>query len=1028
MSPIPITERFLMDTGGWQAMKHAKALLEMGRVVSFNYSPPILQGLVREGETEYRAGLKIRTATDVENICSCRNSREWGMICAHSLALGLASIQPTPNFGQLKLENSERSNGMMQGPALVLEGTGPQIELHVVLTPNLETAWDKDQLVVGFEVVCNGNRLLARALDPKQTFCCSETDRCVLELVRKFTDGKLPGMIILRQDQFLQVIGMLGGHEQITIARKQPVAVRPEPVLPKLVTEELPDGRWKISVELPLAGKKLLVGSESAWIWSGQQFRPVSPGLPVSYLSVLREAVTLSAEQGANFVQRELPGLKNFFQVDTSNRAVATEPGVPHVHATFEGSLNHLSAKLQCLYGKRMVTIGVTSLTEAFLFYQDDGSLRSRNVAYERECLERLLAVGFSGPSTVGEYTLRGQNGILSFFARELPQLEQEWKVSIGSRFQNVTRHVERVTPKLEITNCGENWFDFSFSLEAPGGDQFSAGEVQRLLQMGQAFTKLRDGRLAVFDPAGLEEFQTILRDCDPSQLQPGRYRIPRRQAGYMDGAFHELNGATIEGPQEWTQWTGSQRQLTPLESVPLGAFEKILRPYQKEGVYWLKFLSQNNLGGILADEMGLGKTLQILALFQTLNGPSLVVCPSSLLFNWAREAERFVPDLKVLTIEGPDRSNLFSQIPKNDLVLTSYPLLRRDVQQYREIEFASVVLDEATHIKNPDTQNAQAALALRARTRFVLTGTPVENSVRDLWSLLEFVVPGYLGQRDDFRERYELPIGRGSEPERARLAKRLRPVMLRRLKRDVVKDLPEKIEQTTFCDLSPEQMAFYQKLHQEGRRKVEELAGEKNQGRIRVAMLTALLRLRQVCCDLRLVGQSVDHPSAKMDLLSELLAEAIDGGHRVLVFSQFVSMLRLIQDHLCETGTPFCYLDGETKEREAEVDRFQQTDDIPVFLISLKAGGVGLNLSAADTVVHFDPWWNPAVEAQTTDRAHRIGQTRVVTSYKLIARGTVEEKILNLQRKKRELINTMVESDELLMTGLTIDEISELL
>lgn len=208
----------------------------------------------------------------------------------------------------------------------------------------------------------------------------------------------------------------------------------------------------------------------------------------------------------------------------------------------------------------------------------------------------------------------------------------------------------------------------------------------------------------------------------------------------------------------------------------------------------------------------------------------------------------------------------------------------------------------------------------------------------------------------------------------------------------------------------------------------MEELAGEKNQGRIRVAMLTALLRLRQVCCDLRLVGQSVDHPSAKMDLLSELLAEAIDGGHRVLVFSQFVSMLHLIQDHLCETGTPFCYLDGETKKREAEVDRFQQTDDIPVFLISLKAGGVGLNLSAADTVVHFDPWWNPAVEAQATDRAHRIGQTRVVTSYKLIARGTVEEKILNLQRKKRELINTMVENDELLMTGLTIDEISELL
>jgi superfamily II DNA or RNA helicase len=713
--------------------------------------------------------------------------------------------------------------------------------------------------------------------------------------------------------------------------------------------------------------------------------------------------------------------------VDASERGTPVEAGRPEVHATFEGSLNHLSAKLQCLYGKRMITIGVTSPNEVF-FYQAGGTTRSRNLGYEHECLERLLAAGFSGPSTSGEYVLRGQNGILGFFARNLPQLEREWKVSIGSRFRNVTSEVERVTPKLQITGSGESWFDFSFSLEAPGGNRFSASEVQHLLQMGQPFTKLRDGRIAVFDPAGLEEFQTILRDCDLSQSQPGRYRVSRIQAGYLDGAFRGLNGAEIEASPDWTKWTSSQRQLTPLQPVPLGALETVLRPYQKEGVNWLKFLSQNNLGGILADEMGLGKTLQALAFLRTLTGPSLVVCPTSLLFNWAREAEKFVPELKVLTIEGPDRSQLFGRISKYDLVLTSYPLLRRDIQRYRGIQFASVILDEATHIKNPDTQNAQAALALRAQSRFVLTGTPVENSVRDLWSLLQFVMPGYLGSRDEFRERYELPIGRGSEPERSRLAKRLRPLMLRRLKQEVAKDLPEKIEQVSFCDLSPEQMEFYQKLHQEGRRKVEELANEKNQGRARMAMLTALLRLRQVCCDLRLLGQVVDRPSAKMELLSEILEEAVDGGHRVLVFSQFVSMLRLIEEQLKESGTQFCYLDGNTKDRGKEVDRFQGGADVPVFLISLKAGGVGLNLSAADTVVHFDPWWNPAVEAQATDRAHRIGQTRVVTSYKLIARGTVEEKILNLQRKKRELIDAMVESDEPLMTGLTMEEIGELL
>jgi SNF2 family DNA or RNA helicase len=653
--------------------------------------------------------------------------------------------------------------------------------------------------------------------------------------------------------------------------------------------------------------------------------------------------------------------------------------------------------------------------------------MRSRNIAFERNALRRILDAGFTGPSTTGEYLLRGQNPILSFFARDLPQLQKEWKVSIGSRFQHVTRAVERITPKLEIIGSGEDWFDFSFSVESAGGQQFSTAEVQRLLQVGQNVTRLRDGRLAILDTDGLEEFQAILRDCDPAQSHPGTYRIGRSQAAYVDSAFGELAGASIQSTREWTNWTRAQRQLVPLEPEPLGSLEGILRPYQKEGVYWLRFLSRNGLGGILADEMGLGKTLQTLAFLRPLDGPSLVVCPSSLLFNWVREAQKFVPELKVLSIEGGDRAKLFDRILESNIVLTSYPLLRRDIDRFRDFKFSSIILDEATHIKNPDTQNAQAAMALVGRHRFVLTGTPVENSVRDLWSLLHFVLPGYLGRREDFRERYELPISRGSQPERARLAKRLRPVMLRRLKQQVVKELPEKIEQITYCDLSPEQEELYQKLRQESRRKLDELSGAKDQGRARIAMLTALLRLRQACCDLRLLGQEAERPSGKLEVLEELLEEAIDGGHRVLLFSQFVSMLRLIRASMDKAEIRYGYLDGQTKDRAKAVDEFQQTDRLPLFLISLKAGGVGLNLSAADTVIHFDPWWNPAVEAQATDRAHRIGQTRVVTSYKLIARGTVEEKILSLQRKKREMIQSTVESEEPVMTGLSMEEISEL-
>jgi superfamily II DNA or RNA helicase len=1036
MPSIPITERFLMDTGGWPALKHAKALVQMGRVISCNYSPPVLRGLVREGETEYRAGLKIRSYTDVENLCSCRESREWGTICAHSLALGLASIRsetpaakpaeaPVPIRRPVLLADTDVASaiGVVKGSS-----EGSRIELHIVLPPNLEASWEKHQIVVGFEVVRTGNRTLASALDASQTYRCSKIDREVLEFGREFAGGKLPGMTILDRDRFLQLIGVLVGQPRVTLARKTSVAISGERLLPYLTTEMLEDGRWKISTDTSSLPGAWFVGSSSAWLWSELRLRPVSPGLPAAYLPVLREPVTLSAEQGLNFVQRELAGLSNFFQFE--RKAIAgpvIAPGLPEVIAIFEGSLNQLGGKIQCRYGQRMVTLGVTSPAETFV-YKEGEAMYSRNLPFERDCLRRVQDAGFTGPSTAGEYLLRGQNAILSFFARDLPQLQKEWKVSVGSRFQHVTRGIERITPKLEIIGSGEDWFDFSFSIEAAGGQRFSTAEVQRLLQIGQSVTRLRDGRLAILDTDGLEEFQAILRDCDPEQSRPGTYRIERRQAAYVDAAFGELAGASIQSTREWENWTQAQRQLVPLEPEPLGSLEGILRPYQKEGVYWLRFLSRNGLGGILADEMGLGKTLQTLAFLRTLDGPSLVVCPSSLLFNWAREAQRFVPELKVLCIEGADRAKLFRQIFESNLVLTSYPLLRRDIDRFRDFQFSSIFLDEATHIKNPDTQNAQAAMALVGRHRFVLTGTPVENSVRDLWSLLHFVLPGYLGQREDFRERYELPISRGSQPERARLAKRLRPVMLRRLKQQVVKELPEKIEQIAYCDLSPEQEELYQKLRQESRRKLDELSATKDQGRVRIIMLTALLRLRQVCCDLRLLGQEAERPSAKMELLEELLEEAMDGGHRVLLFSQFVSMLRLIRTRMDEAGIRYGYLDGETKNRAKAVDEFQQSGDLPLFLISLKAGGMGLNLSAADTVVHFDPWWNPAVEAQATDRAHRIGQTRVVTSYKLIARSTVEEKILSLQQKKRELIQSTVESEEPVMSGLSVAEITELL
>jgi SNF2 family DNA or RNA helicase len=347
-------------------------------------------------------------------------------------------------------------------------------------------------------------------------------------------------------------------------------------------------------------------------------------------------------------------------------------------------------------------------------------------------------------------------------------------------------------------------------------------------------------------------------------------------------------------------------------------------------------------------------------------------------------------------------------------------------------LEFDALVLDEAQHIKNRQTQNAQAVKAVRARQRFVLTGTPMENSVLDLWSIFDFLMPGYLGSAQDFHERYEAPIAREkSGPAQTRLARRLRPFLLRRLKKEVAADLPARLEQVSFCELTPEQRNVYTQILAASRKEMLEAVGESAAAKSRMLVLTALLRLRQVCCDLRLLKlDGIDPASAsgKLDLFGELLEEVIDGGHRVLVFSQFVSMLTLVRERLTAEGIEHCYLDGSTADREAVVEKFQKSDAIPVFLISLKAGGVGLNLTGADTVIHFDPWWNPAVEDQATGRAHRIGQTKVVTSYKLIARDTVEEKILTLQNRKREIIQATIGGEEEFAASLTWKEIQELL
>jgi superfamily II DNA or RNA helicase len=469
---------------------------------------------------------------------------------------------------------------------------------------------------------------------------------------------------------------------------------------------------------------------------------------------------------------------------------------------------------------------------------------------------------------------------------------------------------------------------------------------------------------------------------------------------------------------------------------APPAGFRLDLRPYQKEGLAWLQFLREHDLSGILADDMGLGKTAQTLAhlLLEKeagrLDKPALIILPTSLIFNWKNEAARFAPDLKVLSLHGPERKSRFAEIAEHDVILTTYPLLWRDADELMQHSYHLLILDEAQTVKNAQSQSAEAVRKIDARHRLCLTGTPLENHLGELWSQFDFLLPGFLGTSKQFTRHWRTPIEKqGDMARRSLLARRIRPFILRRKKEDVAQELPPKTIIVRSVELEGSQRDLYETVRAAMDAKVRDEIASRGFARSQIVILDALLKLRQVCCDPRLVkaGAARQVPErAKLDLLMAMLPELVDEGRRVLVFSQFTSMLALIEHELDKAGIAYVTLTGDTVDREVPIRRFQDCE-VPIFLISLKAGGVGLNLTAADTVIHYDPWWNPAVENQATDRAHRLGQDKPVFVYKLIVSGSIEEKILALQERKAELAAGILSEDHRVDVKFGTDDLAAL-
>ncbi len=751
-----------------------------------------------------------------------------------------------------------------------------------------------------------------------------------------------------------------------------------------------------------------------AWLqrlWRTPQIQYPLDQLPF----LLSEAIPrIAAEIGA-----ELPSLGD----------VADEVDVPPAFKLRAfGELIEAHVQISAAYGDTELVVRAVGMSPPIVVLPPAGPGKKArcvraNVLEQQQAVELVRELGFVPDEDGKGLVCRGDDAI-HFWTEGLGSLPEDWEYFVPDDLVDVQVRQEDVGARARVST-GMDWLGLRITFAA-GGVAVPPDELARCLSEGRKYVRLEDGSFAKFDAQKVRD--VLARQAEILASAKGG-RIPLSQAGRVQELLgHVANAQVTDNAKELFNKLATVDEIEHVKK-PRG-LKATLRPYQEAGLAWLAFLHELGTGGVLADDMGLGKTLQTIALLLHLKNDrkkkedagekpgrhlTLIVAPTSVVPNWLREIEKFAPSLKAVLWHGAERHERAEEREDYDIVITSYALMRRDEEQLGKLKLAYAILDEAQQIKNPMSATARAAKKLDAHRRLALTGTPIENRLSEIWSIFDFVSPGLLGDLARFEQRYATPIDRGDSKAAARLRSAIHPFTLRRTKEEVAKDLPEKIEIEQQIELANEQQKLYGQVLQEVRASVLGEIDKVGLAKAQIQILAALTRLRQVACDPRLLGLPRafgDEDSGKMQALRERVQEAYAGGHRILIFSQFTSMLGLIKKAMEEDGIKYEYLDGSTKDRQERVERFNNDPTVTVFLISLKAGGMGLNLTGADTVIHFDPWWNPAVEDQATDRAHRIGQTRVVTVYKLVAKGTIEEKILQLAAKKRALVDAVLTED----------------
>ena len=759
--------------------------------------------------------------------------------------------------------------------------------------------------------------------------------------------------------------------------------------------------------------------------------------------SIIKSTFTdLKDADGGKFVYEELPVLKEIMPVKIADNIskLLMEHSAPLNVVTLGIDYDQsLKASLEFDYSGVRVPYSKSNEKSPYLSVKDTENdliyWIKRDYEHEQTAYNMLLACKFV-PMQTNNLALEKENAI-DFYNYYIKQAGEGWKFEERDdmNFFKLIAEPFKMCAKIDFSEESADSMEIQIYGQV-GEEIINFDDIYETIQSGEKYARVRSLGFVEYPAQNIYQIMRSFNSFDAYRNDENKFLVKT----YRVGLITELQNQGFElvmSDKFRKFWEQISTFSTTSEGIDLPKDVKAeFREYQVKGFNWLWFLYQYGLNGILADDMGLGKTLQALALLQKakeVDGPmpTLVITPTTVVFNWENEIQKFTPNLTCLKIQGADRNSLFKEIPNYDIVITSYALVRRDIAKLKKYKFRYVILDESQNIKNAISQTAQSVKELQSDHKLALSGTPIENKLEELWSVFDFLMPGFLFNVAEFNYRYVTPImERQDKTVEKRLKLQIFPFILRRMKRDVAKDLPDKVENMAYCELTDEQKDFYLEVLDSTKEELFKSIELNGLEKSRMSIFSALLRLRQICCHPKLYDK--EHvkgviQSGKFEYLKGMLGQIIEEKHRVLLFSQFVDMLDIIKGWLDREGIPYEYLTGKTKDRESAVNNFNNNPNIPIFLISLKAGGTGLNLTGADYVIHYDPWWNPAVEDQATDRAYRIGQTKKVFVYRLITKNTVEEKIQKIKGRKRDLVDSVVSIDRNITKSLTMEDIKEI-